>query len=69
MKYGFLLGVLYVGACAPHNVVTCPHIVTYSAQDQKNMAQELQKSPPMTVRFIEDYAALRAQVRACQTQE
>ena len=46
----------------------CPTLVSYSLNEQTQLAQELAAMPAatMTHRAVRDYAGLRDQVRVCQ---
>lgn len=61
---------LSISGCAAGSsepkIITCPAIPTYSAADQREAAAELATAGPMLHRFVDDYAALRDQVRACR---
>ncbi|WP_278368078.1 hypothetical protein [Acetobacter orientalis] len=64
-----LLGALSLSACGAVRYKTvCPTLVSYSLNEQTQLAQELAAMPAatMTHRAVRDYAGLRDQVRVCQ---
>lgn len=66
MKKLFIL--LFLSSCAPHTVGSvCPSLVPYSHQEQAQLNDEIKHNTDnaMTIRFLNDYAGLRAQARAC----
>lgn len=68
MKYITMLGLRIVAAYASDPVVVCPPPGGLNNARSKTMTQELQNAGPQTLRFRQDYASLRKQVRACQRQ-
>ena len=55
------------GGSSEPEIITCPALVTYSSADQAALRAELAAAGPITHRFIDDYAGLRDQVRACRS--
>jgi len=57
---------LMAGCATGSSDVVCPPLVTYPKADQTQAASELRALPPGAVlhRFMDDYAAERAWVRA-----
>ncbi len=63
-----MIPLLWLASCAPGiSEPDCPPLVEYDLVDQTRAADELEALPPTSVlpRFMADYAALRAVVRAC----
>lgn len=57
---------LVLTSCTSVRPAPCPTLVSYSNDDQKELANEIQNSPqPQILRWLEDYIGLRDQVRAC----
>ncbi len=70
-----LTGLLVLGGCAdstpspaPVVRIVCPSLTKYTKTEQRDLSTELKEHPELVAidRFLEDYSALRGQVRACQ---
>lgn len=64
---GILL-VLPLTVCGPEFSNVCPSLKVYSTETQKRAGAELAELPPGSVLpgFMDDYGALREEVRACR---
>ena len=61
----FLL--LVVTGCSTIHGITCPQIVNYSPEIQKQAAEELRSNDiPVTKEMIRDYLNTRDAIRVCQ---
>lgn len=70
-----LFGISFLAGCAnttpaPVTVVrvVCPSLTPYSKMEQHDLSAELKQHPELVAvdRYLEDYASLRNQVRACR---
>ncbi len=61
-----LLSLLLAGCAASVQGVGCPRLSHWSTEDQKGLAAEYEKAPPLTRRAIDDLKYMRDQSRACQ---
>jgi hypothetical protein len=65
----WLLLCAFLAACAT-DTSTCPQVIEYSKEDQLKAADEIGRMAtdggyPTILRFLGDYKAERAQLRAC----
>lgn len=60
--------VLQTGCATAGSEPVCPALVSYSAEVQRAALVELEALPPGAVlrRMVDDYAVMRAEVRACR---
>ncbi len=69
-RVGTIALLLALSACAPTTIkLICPPIVSYTAAEQAQAADELEAMPEGSIirgRFMPDYGKLRAQIRACR---
>lgn len=66
MRAILVLGLALSGCATGRPTVICPTTASYSAADQKSLAEELPHDGPAAQRYILDYSGLMAQVRACK---
>jgi hypothetical protein len=60
-------GSLLLSMCAGTYGITCPQIVNYSPEIQKQAAEELRSNDiPVTKEMIRDYLKTRDAIRVCQ---
>ena len=61
---------MFVSGCATvsSNPIIAPTLYAYTAEEQAQVLAELEAlpAPCMTCQFLEDYAAVRAEIRAIQ---
>lgn len=63
---------LLLGGCqttAVFDLRACPRERSYTAEEQAQMARDLDKSPPSIQRAFVDYGKLRDKARACRGEE
>lgn len=66
-----LLVLLFLAGCASQGVATaCPALHQWTTSQQDTLAAELDMLPPgsLLIPAMEDYAKLRAEVRACNAE-
>ena len=63
-----LAAAFLTGCAAGTSDPVCPTLTPYSAEEQRQAAEELAQLPPGGVieRMIGDYAAVREEIRACR---
>jgi hypothetical protein len=70
MRGAIVVLALALAGCGSRIVTTCPPVVTYAPEFQDRLAAELAPLPEGSamLRVIEDYIALRDQLRACRNE-